>query len=310
MSAHRLALITPAKNEAENLPVLVQRLAAQTVPIDLWLVVNDGSTDGTQAFLESLPQQGNNIGELVIVNRQDLPRDYALGSKYASVVDCGMAALRDLESARDIAFDFVGILDADCFPEPDFYAELLKGFAALPRLGIASGVLHYRAPGGLQPDRLPLRWPRGGMRLWRRECLAAAPYQVTTSADAVSAARAWLAGWHCQAFPEASATTRELGAKSDPLYYGRSAYRLYMPYWYCLLKCLLLMLRANGSAARNFYQGYRDAARGAGRAPVPAPVARYFQWRVIRNLREQVTVWNNLRLLRRAAQRSGPGPVA
>lgn len=301
-----LALVTPAKNEAENLPRLARCLAAQTVPIDLWLVVDDRSTDGTAEVLAALPRSGNNVGELVVVRREDLAADYALGSKYASVVHCGLTALREHAAARGIEVTHVGILDADCFPEPDYYEVLLRAFAVLPRLGIASGMLEYRLAEGLQPDRLPRRWPRGGMRVWRAGCLAAAPYQVTTSADAVSAARAWLAGWHCQAFPEARATTREMGAKSDPLYYGRSAYRLYMPYWYCVVKCGLMALRANFATARNFYRGFTEAARQAQRAELPPAVAGYFRWRLFRNLLEDRIVRANLRQWAAATERSAP----
>jgi len=47
-----LAVIVPARNEAETLPGLLASLAAQTVPAAEVVVVNDGSTDATAAVVE------------------------------------------------------------------------------------------------------------------------------------------------------------------------------------------------------------------------------------------------------------------
>ena len=46
--------ITPAKNEAENLPRLARSLADQTAPLSAWIVVDNGSTDDTVAVVEAL----------------------------------------------------------------------------------------------------------------------------------------------------------------------------------------------------------------------------------------------------------------
>ncbi len=43
----KLAIVTPAKNEAKNIPNLVRAMAGQTRKPDLWIFINDGSTDDT-----------------------------------------------------------------------------------------------------------------------------------------------------------------------------------------------------------------------------------------------------------------------
>ena len=48
----RLLLITPCRDEAERLERTLVSVAAQTRPPDLWLVVDDGSTDATPAILD------------------------------------------------------------------------------------------------------------------------------------------------------------------------------------------------------------------------------------------------------------------
>ena len=56
----KIALVIPAYNEEEFLPVTLQSLAEQSRKIDKIVVVNDGSVDGTEmvckTFSESYPQ--------------------------------------------------------------------------------------------------------------------------------------------------------------------------------------------------------------------------------------------------------------
>src|SRR5436190_23881333 len=43
----RYALVTPARNEAENIERLIQSMVTQTTRPVKWVIVSDGSTDGT-----------------------------------------------------------------------------------------------------------------------------------------------------------------------------------------------------------------------------------------------------------------------
>ena len=51
---NRLLLITPARDEAVHLVGTIRAVAAQTRKPDLWLVIDDGSTDGTAEILERM----------------------------------------------------------------------------------------------------------------------------------------------------------------------------------------------------------------------------------------------------------------
>src|ERR1044072_4686527 len=50
----RLLVITPVRNEAAHIERVVAAMAAQTRPPEEWLVVDDGSDDGTDDLLRSL----------------------------------------------------------------------------------------------------------------------------------------------------------------------------------------------------------------------------------------------------------------
>ena len=47
-------IVTPARNEAENLQRLGECLVEQTWRPDAWIVVDKGSTDGTQEVVREL----------------------------------------------------------------------------------------------------------------------------------------------------------------------------------------------------------------------------------------------------------------
>jgi cellulose synthase/poly-beta-1,6-N-acetylglucosamine synthase-like glycosyltransferase len=51
-SSLRYALITPARNEAENIERLIQSMIAQTVKPVKWVIVSDGSTDRTDDIVK------------------------------------------------------------------------------------------------------------------------------------------------------------------------------------------------------------------------------------------------------------------
>ena len=45
-------VITPARNEAQYIELTINSLVAQTVPPRKWIIVSDGSTDGTDDIVE------------------------------------------------------------------------------------------------------------------------------------------------------------------------------------------------------------------------------------------------------------------
>jgi dolichol-phosphate mannosyltransferase len=110
-------IITPARNEAARLPRLAQSLASQLVnPVGLWVIVDDGSTDGTAECVDaaSLPFR------TVVI---DKPNDGGLrgGSAFKSFfygAERGLALLPD--PARIVK------LDADVVLSPTYFRELLS----------------------------------------------------------------------------------------------------------------------------------------------------------------------------------------
>ena len=59
-----LSLIVPAKDEAENLPLLHERICAALAPREDWelVLVDDGSADGTASVIRALAERDSRVG--------------------------------------------------------------------------------------------------------------------------------------------------------------------------------------------------------------------------------------------------------
>ncbi len=288
-----LAIVTPVKNELNNLPVLIEAVEKQTQPPSLWVIVDDQSSDGSSEFLSEAVQRISNVDKVLLTRTENLPADYQLGAKYARVVATGFDVIRNEERTQGISYDYIGILDADCFISAEYYERILDKFSLLPKLGIASGILYYDVNGDKVCAKTPLRWPRGGIRVWRARCLEESGYFTTKSADAVSSASAWLNGWNNQAFTDAIAVTREDGVRADPEYYGASSYERYVPQYYVLIKSALYALRGSPTFARNYYHGYVNASRRGKRGEIDDRLKTYFRFLPLFYVRESLIVLRN-----------------
>jgi glycosyltransferase involved in cell wall biosynthesis len=228
------AVITPARDEAANLPRLAASLAAQTVPPRLWIVVDNGSTDGTYALAVELAATHQWMRVRSVPGAQSAERG-------APIVRALMAGLAELEREPP---DIVVNVDADVSFEADYFEQLLAEFNADPNLGIASG-------GALELERG--EWRRrhvtgttvwGASRAFRWECLQnVLPLEERVAWDGVDEFKANARGWRTQTFPHLSFSHhRREGARDGSwrsrVNQGAAAYYLGYRPWYLLLRAL------------------------------------------------------------------------
>jgi glycosyltransferase involved in cell wall biosynthesis len=146
MARPSYAVVTPARDEAPYLPDLAEALFAQTLPFARWVIVDDGSTDGTRQIAEALARRDHRVS----VVRRGGGGQRVAGFGDLVAFNAGLDALPD----RD-CYDFLGKMDADIVPQPDYYERLLRRFGQRPRLGIAGGHCFNRFRGRLVLDRVP-----------------------------------------------------------------------------------------------------------------------------------------------------------
>ena len=180
------AVITPARDELENLPRLAASLAAQTVPPEAWYIVENGSTDGTPELCARLAEEHPWIRILATTETAGKPvRGGPVVRAVHAAVDAGA-----------LAADVIVKVDADVSFEPDHFARLLAAFADEPGLGMASGSCWERSGGAWTQRHVTGTTVWGAARAYRRECMhAVLPLDPRMAWDGIDEMRANAAGW-------------------------------------------------------------------------------------------------------------------
>lgn len=185
------ALITPARNEAAFIERTIQSALAQTLRPVRWIIVSDGSTDGTDEIVKQYADQHPWIESVRMPERKE--RHFA-GKAHA--FNAGFARLENLE------YDIVGNLDADISFDEDYFAFLLDKFAEDPNLGVAGTPFRE---GSHQYDYrfTNIDHVSGACQLFRRECFeAVGGYKPIRGGgvDWVAVTAARMKGWNTRTF--------------------------------------------------------------------------------------------------------------
>src|SRR5947207_4417006 len=121
----KYVLITPARNEVDFIELTMKSVVAQTVRPLKWIIVSDGSTDGTDDIVSKYAAEHPWI-ELV---RMPERRERHFAGKVLAF-NAGYAKLRELN------YDAIGSLDGDISFEEEFFAFLLQKLDEDPGLGL------------------------------------------------------------------------------------------------------------------------------------------------------------------------------
>lgn len=198
-SAPRYIVITPVKNEQEYIEITIKSMLAQTRKPVKWLIMNDGSTDGTREIVERFAQQHDWIALLNL----DSSVDRKPGDGIAKVFNIGYAKIENIKA------DAIVKLDGDVSFDHDYFESLLQKFEDNPKLGIASGVYFERGRDEWQKRDL-IRVSKGRMfhacgasKVYRMECIrdigGLKPVRGWDTVDEISAQ---VKGWITQGFPD------------------------------------------------------------------------------------------------------------
>ena len=188
-------MITPARDEVLNLPRLAESLAQQAVRPARWVVVDDGSTDGTGELVAELSRELGFV-ELATIERES---GIVRGQPVVEAFERGLV-LASVESLPDVVVK----LDADTSFGPEYFERLLECFDNDPSLGIASGTCFELDPDDVWRERPMVgdnAW--GATRAYRSACLdAVLPLERAMGWDGVDAVKAVMAGWRVATFDD------------------------------------------------------------------------------------------------------------
>jgi poly-beta-1,6-N-acetyl-D-glucosamine synthase len=190
---YKYVLITPARNEAGFIEQTIKSVINQTVLPLKWVIVSDGSTDGTDEIVKKYTSEHRWIELLRKPERAE--RNFA-GKVYA--FNAGY------ESIRDLKYDVIGNLDADISFEQDYLAFLLSRFAENPKLGVG-GTPFMEGSRTYDYRFTSIKHVSGICQLFRRECFEAiGGYKPIKGGgiDLVAVTTARMKGWETRTFTE------------------------------------------------------------------------------------------------------------
>ena len=154
-------LITPTKDEENLIGVTIESVVNQTVlPLE-WVIVSDGSTDGTECIVRAAMLKHSWI-RLVSLPK----RNYRSFSSVVHATEAGIQALTNKD------YEYLGLLDSDLKFSPPHFEILIAEFNYSPRLGLAG-------PAVFDPGEAKTRLPRnrldvpGACQFFRRNCFEA-----------------------------------------------------------------------------------------------------------------------------------------
>jgi glycosyltransferase involved in cell wall biosynthesis len=191
----KYALITSARNELSFFAKTLDSVTAQTQLPERWVIVDDGSTDGTA---ELAARYAEKCPWIVLIRN---PRRE--GRNFASKANNVNGALMQMQ---DLDFDVLGNLDADTSFEPDYMQFLMHKFAADPKLGVAG--TPFTQEGGYDSTRDSFEgenYVAGPVQLFRRECWKDIGGYIANPAggvDWIAAMTARMKRWGVRSFPE------------------------------------------------------------------------------------------------------------
>lgn len=196
MSNCRYAVITPVRDEAQHIVRTIESMRRQTHRAVRWIIVDDGSTDGTGAIVdrESAPLQ-----DWVTVLHRPNRGHRANGGGVIEAFYAGFGQL------ADNSWDFLVKLDGDLSFDPDFFERCLAHFHMEPRLGIGGGTICEIDNGELQVEAKgdPPFHVRGATKIYRRACWQAiSPLPRNPGWDTLDEVMANRLGWRTRTFPE------------------------------------------------------------------------------------------------------------
>jgi len=274
----RYAIVTPARNELDNLTRLAESLTAQTLLPAYWIIVDDGSDDGTAELAAKLAAEHDWIHlELPVPATDGALTEGRFEGRDLIAFRRGVAALPE-------PTEVVIKVDADTSFDPEYFQILISRFEEQPDLGIAGGSCYELEGGRWERVKVAETHPRGASRAYRWECLQESmSLEPKMGWDGLDEVQASLLGYRTKVFLDIGFRHhRPMGGRERDRFragsvLGRASWYMgYRPSYLCLR--VLYRVRRDPSAVAMLWGYIAAAVRRTPRCP---------DARLIQHLREQ-----------------------
>jgi hypothetical protein len=221
------AVVTPVRDEIEHFARTAESIVAQTHRPQQWVIVDDGSTDGTREVAERYAA----AHEWIDVIAAEGSHERARGAPIVRAFERGRSVLREQH-------DVVVKLDGDLFLPAHYFQWVAETFERDPRAGIVGGVALIPEDGRWVPERGNLLNVNGVAKAYRVACLEdIGGLRASMGWDGIDEYGARARGWHIRVLTELTMLHyRPRGSKQKALKArweeGRgNAFMGYLPSW-------------------------------------------------------------------------------
>jgi glycosyltransferase involved in cell wall biosynthesis len=224
MNLPKYVVITPARNEAKFIELTLQSVVAQTIRPARWVIVSDGSTDGTDEIVQRYAAENPWIELLRMPERQErhfAGKVLAFNAGYAQV--------------KNVSYEVLVSLDGDISFEENYFEFLIGKLADDRSLGLVG--TPFRDSQNVTYDYrfVSIEHVSGACQIFRRECFEEIGGYVPVKGggiDHIAVITARMKGWKTRAFPEKACIhhrdmgTAQRGMVMARLKFGQQDYAL------------------------------------------------------------------------------------
>ncbi len=211
------AIVSPCRNEADFMKHTLDSVIAQSVVPDLWVIVDDGSTDSTPQILANYAKQHSFIKIVTRTNRGH--RSVGPG-----VIEAFYEGFQTLNMSE---FDFVCKLDLDLIMPKRYFETLINRMKANSRLGNCSGKPYFidKETGNLISEGCGDENAIGASKFYRRECFEEiGGFVRQVMWDGIDGHKCRQLGWIAESWDEPDLRfthLRPMGSSQQNIFVGR-----------------------------------------------------------------------------------------
>lgn len=200
-------IVTPVRDEEAYLHHTLKSVVRQNIRPAQWVIVNDGSMDGTGEIIDEYAREHAWIRAVHRTNR-------GFRKSGGGVVEAFKEGL-DALTYRD--WDFIVKLDGDLSFEPDYFERCFAHFKQDHRLGVGGGMIYNVMPDGTKErEGGPAFHVRGASKIYRRKCWEdIGGFWPAPGWDTLDEVKANMRGWTSRSFPELPLTHYRVTGAAD-----------------------------------------------------------------------------------------------
>jgi len=211
------ALISPCRDEVDYIQTTIDAIVSQSLRPAKWVIVDDGSTDGTQDVIAAAAAQHDFIQ---VVER----RDRGQRSVGPGVIEAFYAGYEAIDPND---YDYICKLDVDLDIPPTYFEMLINRMEETPRIGTCSGKPYFPGPNGeLISERCGDENSVGMIKLYRTSCFQEiGGFVRQVMWDGIDCHRCRMLGWIAVSWDEPALRfihLRPMGSSQKSIFTGRT----------------------------------------------------------------------------------------